>query len=186
MKLNPILVVLSADDLKVIREIAERHDDKPPSAGGRNYGKADTAEAHFIGLCGEAAVSRHYQVPFRRYVSQVGDKHAGDTVLFGRSAEIKTATHWEPIIKFNYLKQFGAEIAILCHMVMRDEKAEIRICAWVWREEFLRHHEMMNFGHESARHCMLARNMNPMLTLESECKKPPREAHVRSGSQRAS
>ncbi len=165
--------VFTLAEFDKLRRIAKAHDNKPSSCD-KKVSKKEGYVCHLDGLMVEAALSRHYQVPFRARTLKRGDKHAPDLIIYGYGVEVKAASYWPPILKFNALEEFpeSSDLAILGYVSGMAVSSNWMIT----RADFMKRWHSQDFGF-GPKCCMRADDMLPLSWLA-----PPQAAREQGGS----
>lgn len=111
----------------------------------RRFSDLDDFEAHYIGLLGEAAVSRILGVRMREDVTVAGDG-AVDLVVRGQTIQVKTRKidHAAMLLPFNSLRDFSADWAVCCALA---SPCHVRVYGFISREAFAQVHHTRDFGY---------------------------------------
>lgn len=99
-------------------------------------------ESHRIGAIGEKAVSKILGVDVNREINPTGD--AGfDFVVDGETYEVKTTTYNPPYLRFNRMKDFNTDWAVLCHYI---DAETINVVGKINKKDFEKKFFWRNFG----------------------------------------
>lgn len=132
----------------------------------RETKRASDYEINFVGACAEIAVCDRFQFPVDPTFCLGGDKGAPDLYVGDMGIEVKAATHYPPILKFNRLGDWkpGSMAVVLCHINNRAPSV-VNLCGVVFRQEFFSDHFVEDFGY-GPRFCFSAADMAPVKVLD--------------------
>lgn len=101
-------------------------------------------EIRFTGIMAEYAVCKKLNVPFNTEIHPDGD-HGIDQQVAGKSFDVKFTSNREGDLIFNSMKNFRADIAILC--TRGYDEFQIAILGVISRDKFCRKSQTKDFGH---------------------------------------
>ena len=147
------VIRLGASEIQYCTLLAERRNVVKEVCGIRSqrvyrgaYDSATNFEIHLIGLIGEFAVSKHFNIKVDASVSLSGDDKITDLTVDGVRVQVKTRLPQKPplYLYFNDLSLFRADRAVCTCLT---GPATVHILGWIDRERFAAKARELNFGY---------------------------------------
>ena len=157
-----MIVFLTEEEFELAQRIACIRNSK--SGQVPNYKQSDKMDdltTHDRGALVEVAAGRVVGFPPDISFKMHGDNKKPDLYYRGLRLECKGATWDPPILKFDYVTDFVADVAILGYV---DGSSKVVLAGCVRRNYFEIHHYIHDFG-KGDRACMDAKNMAPIEKL---------------------
>jgi len=171
-------IILNREDIREAVEIAHGRNAPKAAAGIKPafVGSTSTYDGHITGVLAELATAKYYGVEIdKSFYANRGDGHQPDIQFNGWGIEIKSTQYNPPILKFNQLRDFNSDVALLCYVdrqqmkVTSGEKTTIKLAGVVSRNKFLNTFYLKNFGHGD-RYCLAAASMTDPSVLKKRSK----------------
>ena len=160
-------IILNREEIMEAVEIAHGRDAPKVAAGIKpTFGPGTSNyDGHLTGALAELAAAKYYGVEIdKTFYAESGDGHQPDIQFNGWGIEIKSTQYAPPILKFNQLRDFNSDVALLCFVDRQQMKATageqitVNLAGIVSRNKFLNTFYMKSFGYGD-RYCMAAASM---------------------------
>lgn len=115
------------------------------SAGVYNQRRDDTrddTEVDLLGIKGEMAVAKAYDLTFNPFAMGIDD--GSDMFFMNRGIDVKTSFHREGNLCFKHIDAFKADIAVFATVSERDDVMLIQ--GWVTRERYRKEATVRDMG----------------------------------------
>jgi len=147
----PTVIMLTEAEMELARRLASLRNNPKVEAKTANYRIAnrDDWRLHYDGTRAEVACGRVAGFPVDISFDFGGDNMRADIYLGELRGEVKACTYRPPIVKFNALTDFVADVVVVCYVTHPEhrEAANVEIWGCISRRKFLRTHEQHDFGH---------------------------------------
>lgn len=141
--------MLTESELELARRVAAIRSN--PKVDDNHYKVADrdSLSIHFDGARAEVACSKILKFPVDISFYIDGDKKRPDLYAGDLRVEIKACTHTPPIVKFNALTDFVADVLIVCfvHPEKHREAANVEVWGCISRRLFMVAYQKRDFGY---------------------------------------
>jgi len=141
-----ILVSLTEDDMKFIRELAQRRQDCKQQNGVKNQAvdqKTKWLDIEINGLKGELALARHLKISLNLDVHPGGDR-GHDMTYQGVGIDVKYTRHKNGGLLFKYLTRFRCPMAVL---TIHNTAMDIMLAGFISRARFTKIAITQDFGY---------------------------------------
>lgn len=148
---EPITVMLSEGEMELARRVASLRNNPKVEAGTTNHRVANRSDwrLHFDGVRAEVACGKYFGYPIDISFSFGGDDKRADLYVGEWRVEVKACTHQPPIVKFNALTDFVADVVVVAYVYPVDHKLAANVELWgcCSRHRFAKAYSQRDFGY---------------------------------------
>lgn len=141
------IVTLDELEIEVLMELARRRclpKRKLGIAKGFDDVRHGDVEGDFVGICGEYAVAKLYNVAFDTAIHYHGDNGV-DLTVAGKTIQVKSTFYPRGRLLYNMEDDFITDYAILT--LKTSEEPIVEIVGWTDKETFNKIHRVQNMGY---------------------------------------
>lgn len=144
-----VCVDLTGHDLELCEKLANQRHEKNKEVTDRRITQSMSSwEIDFLGLLGEVAVAKYFELEVDKNHYPDGGDGGSDFSINGKRVDVKyTNRIYEPILMFPNINKFRSDIAILTHQVEYHCRHKVGIAGWIDKKHFDRIKKTTDFGY---------------------------------------